>query len=147
MTAQQAALPLDNPFTAPDLPRLRGTERQIAFASRTPTRDAGGAWLTRWPGVTVRIDPPRHVVPFAGALDVDPGTGGTAFEHSFTTGRRAKLGEWRRIHVMSAHAGGEIRGYELEVGGELLLAYPCYTGIWPEMDAEVARIVAAAAQA
>ena len=101
--------------------------------------------LTRWPGVTVRIDPPRHVVPFAGALDVDPGTGGTAFEHSFTTGRRAKLGEWRRIHVMSAHAGGEIRGYELEVGGELLLAYPCYTGIWPEMDAEVARIVAAAA--
>lgn len=113
----------------------------------TPTRDAGGAWLTRWPGVTVRIDPPRHVVPFAGALDVDPGAGGTAFEHSFTTGRRAKLSEWRRVHVLSRHAGGEIRGYELEVGGELLLAYPCYTGIWPEMDAEVARIVAAAATA
>lgn len=34
MTAAQAALPLDNPFSAPSLPRLRGTERQIAFASR-----------------------------------------------------------------------------------------------------------------
>lgn len=110
----------------------------------SPSRNADGDWQTRWPGVTVRIDNPRHIVPHAGPLDVDPGPGGNAFGYHFTTGRRPQLGDWRRVHVMSEHRGGEVRSYELEAGGTLLLAYPCYTGLWPELDAEVEQIIAAA---
>lgn len=113
-------------------------------AASTPARDSSGAWLTRWPGVVVVIDRARHDTPFAGPLDVDPGPGGCAFGHRFATGSRATLGDWRRVHVMSAHAGGEIRGYELETDGRLLLAYPCSTGLWPEMDHEVEVIGRAA---
>lgn len=124
----QTTLPLEQPAPLP-----------------SPTRDAAGYWQTRWPGVTVGIDErPRHIVPHAGPLDVDPGPSGNAFGYHFTTGQRPPLGDYRRVHVMSEHAGGEIRGYELEAGGKLLLAYPCHTGLWPEMDAEVERIAAEA---
>jgi hypothetical protein len=58
MTAQQAALPLDNPFTAPDLPRLRGTERQIAFASSHPRPRSSASQIER----QVRISSSRNPV-------------------------------------------------------------------------------------
>lgn len=122
-------------------------QTEISFDAAPARSDNGCGRVvvgTLWVGVSICIDQPRHVAPFAGPLHIDPGPGGTAFEYSFTTGKRPKLGEWRRIHVMSASAGGEVRSYELGPGGELLLAYPCYTGIWEEMDAEVARVVAAA---
>lgn len=104
-------------------------------------RDAQGRWLTSFPGVIVQVDDrARHEVVFAGPLDVDPGAGGCAYEHRSATGYQCPLGDWRRVHVLSRHAGGEIRSYELSAEGTLLLAYPCYSGLWPEMDAEVQAI-------
>lgn len=41
------------------------------------------------------------------------------------------------IHVISRHAGGEIRGYVSLEGGPWLLRHPNYTGDWPEMDRAV----------
>lgn len=118
---------------------------QLALPLSAPQRNADGTWATRWPGVVVMLDErPRHIVPHAGPLDVDPGPGGSAFGYHFTTGQRPPLGDYRRLHVMSEHAGGEIRGYELEADGTLLLAYPCSTGLWPEMDAEIKRVAHAA---
>lgn len=40
------------------------------------------------------------------------------------------------VHVMSPHAGGEIRGYMI-VDGELRLRLPAYSGAWTEMDEAV----------
>lgn len=121
------------------------TQTELPLAAETPAptgMDEHGDWLTRWPGVTVKVDKARHDTPLAGPLDVDPGPGGSAFAHRLAYGFTVRLGDYRRVHVMSAHAGGEIRSYELAENGGLLLAYPCYTGLWPEMDAEVARVVA-----
>lgn len=60
-------------------------------------------------------------------------------------GDRALVGhKVRGVHVMSRHVGGQIRGYVLDETGGLRLAGPCYTGEWPEMDAEVARVLGAA---
>jgi hypothetical protein len=125
----QTALPLEQPAPLP-----------------SPTRDAAGYWQTRWPGVTVGIDErPRHIVPHAGPLDVDPGPDGNAFGHRFMTGYRPPLGDWRRVHVMSAAAGGEIRGYELEAGGTSRASdRRCGRGKPAGGDAEVERIVAEA---
>jgi hypothetical protein len=110
---------------------------QIDLPLSPPTKDHLGRWPTRWPGITVQIEVRvRHEVPFAGPLDVDPGPGGCAYEHRFTSG------DYRHVRVLSVHAGGEVRSYELAEDGTLLLAYPCYSGLWPEMDAEVQRIIA-----
>ena len=76
MTAAQAALPLDNPFSAPSLPRLRGTERQIAYASRIRDDEiltCRSIWdaLDRgrgWHPVGVRAARARHFAAWAKAL-------------------------------------------------------------------------------
>lgn len=76
MTATQAALPLDNPFSAPSLPRLRGTERQIAYASRIRDDEiltCRSIWdaLDRgrgWHPVGVRAARARHFAAWAKAL-------------------------------------------------------------------------------
>lgn len=52
-------------------------------------------------------------------------------------GRAIDHDEARTVHVMSAPAGGEIRGYVLMPDGSLHLRLPCYSGEWPEMDAAV----------
>ena len=36
MTAAQAALPLDNPFSAPSLPRLRGGPSPVVYPREVP---------------------------------------------------------------------------------------------------------------
>lgn len=48
----------------------------------------------------------------------------------------------RVVHVISKPARGEVRGYVLVEGETTLrLRLPCYSGDWPEMDAEVGRRV------
>lgn len=105
----------------------------------TPTiaRDEHGRIVTRLPSIVLQIDRARDVAPFAGDPTVDPGPGGCGAPPF------PAYGSHRRIHVISTFAFGEIRSYELAEDGRLLLAYPCHTGPWPEMDAEVARLAAA----
>ena len=84
-------------------------------------------------GITVEVDPPRAPdtgAHFAGLLE-------------FLGGPDHVPGKVSRVHVMSAHAGGEIRSYELDGESQLRLAGPCHGGRWPEMDAEVARVLGA----
>ena len=107
---------------------------QTALALDPITRDAYGRIVSCLPSVVLQIDKPRDCIPFAGPLDRDPGPGGCGEPPS------PPHGAHRRIHVISTYAGGEIRSYELTSDGRLLLAYPCYTGLWLEMDAEVTRI-------
>lgn len=62
---------------------------------------------------------------------------------SRTCPERCEGGEvYTRIHVMSTHAGGEIRSYILR-DGEAWPDQPCYTGVWPEMDVAVAEALGA----
>lgn len=42
------------------------------------------------------------------------------------------------VHIISKHAGGEIRGYVIHAG-RLKLRLPCYTAEWPEMDRAVSE--------
>ncbi|MBL8970313.1 MAG: hypothetical protein JNK56_07025 [Myxococcales bacterium] len=100
-------------------------------------RDEHGRVITQMPGIVLLFDRVRDVTPFAGEPGLDPGPGGCGAPPF------PAYGSHRRIHVISTFAFGEIRSYELAEGGRLLLAYPCHTGLWPEMDAEVARLAAA----
>lgn len=46
------------------------------------------------------------------------------------------------LHIMSTHAGGQIRGYHRERGERAWRIWlPNYTGDWPEMDEAVAVLV------
>ncbi len=73
--------------------------------------------------VYLQIDPPRPLGGRAAAFVGDRAIAPTA--------------TIRLVHVMSKPAGGEIHGYVLTEDGALRLRLPCYTGPWPEMDAEV----------
>lgn len=74
--AEQVDLPLDNPFAAPRLPALRGTGRQIAFASRIRDDEiltCRSIWaaLDRtqgWHAVGVRAARARHFAAWAEGL-------------------------------------------------------------------------------
>jgi hypothetical protein len=91
-------------------------------------------FTTNFPGVTVQLD-----------RDVDQPGRGAHFAGlvAFLGGPATLPGKVRRVHVMSAHAFGEIRSYVLDEANELRLAGPCYTGEWTEMDAEIARVLGA----
>ena len=47
------------------------------------------------------------------------------------------------LHVMSAHAGGEIRGYRRAAGSsdQFVLRTPVYPESWPELDIATAALV------
>ena len=77
-------------------------------------------------------------------VDVEPQPVMDGGWHANFVGCRAMVGEKvRGVHVMSRHAGGEIRGYVLDADGGLRLRGPCYTGRWESMDEEVAAILGA----
>lgn len=59
-------------------------------------------------------------------------------------GRTIKDDKVRVVHVLSKHAGGEIRGYVITDDGVLRLRLPCYTGAWPALDEAVRSRVGAA---
>jgi hypothetical protein len=82
----------------------------------------------RWEGVYLGVDRPRPM----------------ARELSAFIGDRRYLagGTLVCVHVMSIHAGGEVRGYFL-VDGKLRLRLPCYGGEWVEMDAAVSAALGA----
>lgn len=92
-------------------------------------------YTTNFLGITVQVDheagQPDRGAHFAGLV-------------AFLGGPGDIPGQVRRVHVMSTHAGGEIRSYVLDESRQLRLAGPCYTGEWSEMDAEVARVLGAA---
>lgn len=53
--------------------------------------------------------------------------------------------EIETLHVISKHAGGEIRGYILPEGeASWLLRTPCSPMEWPEIDRAVANLIGAA---
>jgi hypothetical protein len=91
-------------------------------------------FVTDIEGITVRLDQtqesPSRGAHFAGQVEF--------------MGHAGKIpGLLQRVHVMSSGAGAEIRSYVLDEARVLRLAGPCYTGEWTEMDAEVARVLAA----
>jgi len=92
------------------------------------SREIAARHATQWPGVYIEVDGPRR----AGYREV--GVYGMAIEIDDTV---------TPVHVISDHAGGEIRGYAL-VHGRLWLRKPCHTGLWPEMDAAVSAALGAA---
>lgn len=77
-----------------------------------------------WPGVWLEVEPCRPDATYGWPLEVhDPA--------------REARPEVQLVHVVSDHAGGEIRGYWL-AHGALWLRMPCYSGPWAEMDVAVA---------
>ena len=49
---------------------------------------------------------------------------------------------WETLHVMSAHAGGQVHGYHRLHGESSWRVWlPAYAGHWPEMDRAVADLV------
>lgn len=70
-------------------------------------------------------------------VDREPTTQGHGAQAACLYGERVRF-----VHVMSPHAGGEVRGYTLH-GGVLWLRAPCYQGAWPEVDAIVGAMLGA----
>ncbi len=91
-------------------------------------------FVTAFDGVTVQLDQvafqPGRGAHFAGARE-------------FMGGPDRIPGLVQRVHVMSSHAGGEIRSYVLDEARCLRLAGPDHRGEWTEMDNEVALVLAA----
>jgi hypothetical protein len=90
---------------------------------------------TTFDGVTVQVDQEAYVPTL--------GSHFAGYREMVEDGSKV-LPTVRRVHVMSTHAGGEIRSYVLDDANVLRLAGPAYTGRWTEMDDEVARAVGAA---
>lgn len=91
-------------------------------------------FVTNIDGITVQLDRAQE----------QPGRGAHfAGQREFMGGPGHIPGLIQRVHVMSSHAFGEIRSYVLDEARTLRLAGPCYSGVWEEMDAEVARVLAA----
>lgn len=92
-----------------------GEQTSLSFASRPAD------WLTA-NGLIVQVGPPTkalyYTASFVGRCLVDKDAAG------------------QLVHVISPHAGGEIRGYLL-IEHRLHLRLPCYSGEWPEMDMAV----------
>lgn len=84
-----------------------------------------------WEGVYVEVDAAKPTTTWTAQFQG---------ERQYPTGTRAAF-----VHVMSRHAGGEIRGYVL-IDGKLHLRHPCYTGRWPEMDEAVEAAIGASVQ-
>lgn len=75
-------------------------------------------------------------------VDADPNPVMDGGWHWNFVGCRQLIGhKVRGVHVMSRHAGGEIRGYVIDDDGGLRLRGPCYTGKWDLMDQEVAAVL------
>lgn len=56
-----------------------------------------------------------------------------------TDSRCSFFGEREILHVLSRHAGGEVRGYIRPRGGDIWeVRRPAHEGHWPEMDRAVA---------
>lgn len=81
---------------------------------------------TKWPLITLEVDETRG---FGGGICVYGLESGAALYDGIAL-----------VHVMSVSAGGEIRGYAIH-DGTAYLRRPAYTGDWPEMDAEVSRVL------
>ncbi len=82
---------------------------------------------TRIQGVYVLIDPP-----------VKYSTRMSSFEGCYATPTGTPV---RWVHVISENARGEVLGYALLDDGSLRVRLPNYAGHWPEMHAEVVRVV------
>lgn len=72
-------------------------------------------------------------------VEVDEGRPAGYFNTAYV-GERSALRDMpaRLVHVINPAVGGEIRGYLL-IAGKLHLRLPSYTGLWPAMDAAIAK--------